>query len=149
MSLLTPGDNRLMHNQYPVSKFVRFLGLIIVVTSTFATAQSRPQLTMEWALGEAGSNIARVMRAVWLDDNTAVLYNDQLPQSERTFERLDPASGKRQPLVDASKALASLKSLHLPARSAHFHLHAHHLYVRRRKRRAFLSRRHQACLRPR
>jgi dipeptidyl-peptidase-4 len=111
MSLLTPGDNRLMHNQYPVSKFVRFLGLIIVVTSTFATAQSRPQLTMEWALGEAGSNIARVMRAVWLDDNTAVLYNDQLPQSERTFERLDPASGKRQPLVDASKALASLKSL--------------------------------------
>ncbi len=65
---------------------------------------------MQWALGAPGSNVARVPKALWLHDGTAILYNERLPKEQRTFERFDPATGKATSMLDVPKALASLKS---------------------------------------
>ncbi len=65
---------------------------------------------MQWALGPAGSSMARTPKALWLQDGTALLYNERLPIEQRTFERFDPATSKSAPLLDAKKALASLKA---------------------------------------
>lgn len=50
-------------------------------------------------------------RSWWLDDNTAVIYDNRVPAEQRTLERLDPATGKRTPLFDRQKAAESFKSL--------------------------------------
>src|SRR5689334_19638319 len=79
--------------------------------SALLIAQQRPELTMEWAIGKEGRSFARVPRVVWLQDGSAALYNVRLPEGERTFEHFDPASGERRPMLDAAKAIASLKAL--------------------------------------
>jgi Tol biopolymer transport system component len=66
---------------------------------------------MQWALGEQGSGVARIPKALWLHDGTAILYNERLSKEQRTFDRFDPATGKTTPILDLPKALASLKSL--------------------------------------
>ncbi|MGZ4821242.1 MAG: hypothetical protein ACXVZM_06515, partial [Terriglobales bacterium] len=72
-----------------------YLALIFFVTA-FATAQQRPALTMEWALGDPGANVAKVPKALWLPDGAAIVYNERQPKAERNFERFDPATGQRR-----------------------------------------------------
>ena len=48
---------------------------------------------------------------VWLQDGTAILDDLRLPESQQTFERLDPATAKRHPVLDMKRAVASLKSI--------------------------------------
>jgi dipeptidyl-peptidase 4 len=48
---------------------------------------------------------------VWLLDGTAILYDARLPESSQTFERLDPVSAIRRPVLDMKQAVASLKSI--------------------------------------
>jgi len=73
-------------------------------------AQHAP-LTTEWIFSDAAASIAEVPHYVWLADNTAILYDTRLPEAQRNFELLDPATGKRRPILDMPKAVASLKSL--------------------------------------
>jgi dipeptidyl-peptidase-4 len=87
------------------------LALLLLLLSTSAAAQQRPTLTMQWALGAPGGDVAQVPKALWLHDGTAILYNERLPKEQRTFERFDPVTGKTTPILDVKKALASLKSL--------------------------------------
>ena len=83
--------------------------LIALAASGSALAQQ--PLTLDWVFGEQGRGVARVPAFVWLEDGTAAMYDTRRPAAERTFERLDPATGRRQPMVDAGRALASLKSV--------------------------------------
>lgn len=69
-----------------------------------------PALTTEWIAG-AGSHVKDVPSFVWLENGKAIIQDVQLPVGKQTFEELDPASGKRRPVVDMSRALASLKSI--------------------------------------
>ena len=87
-----------------------YLGLVLFV-AIFATAEQRPALTMEWALGEAGSGVAKLPRVLWLEDGTAIVYNERMPKAERNFERFDPVTGQLHPMMNVAQALASLKSL--------------------------------------
>lgn len=90
-----------------------YLALIFFVTA-FATAQQRPALTMEWAPGDPGANVAKVPKALWLPDGAAIVYNERQPKAERNFERFEPATGQRRTMLNLAQALASLKAL-LPA----------------------------------
>jgi dipeptidyl-peptidase-4 len=88
------------------------LSFFVLFFWTISTsAQQRPELTPEWAMGKDGMSVARVPRVVWLQDGSAIIYNLRAPEGERTFERYDPATGKQQPMLNAAQAMASLKSL--------------------------------------
>ncbi len=85
------------------------LCLLLFVGSVCALAQP-PQLSIEWIYG-AGHHVADVPKIQWLSDNTVIVNDVRVPDSQRTFERFDPASGSRKPILDMPKAVASLKSL--------------------------------------
>ena len=82
-----------------------------LLSATLSHAQSTtPRVTPEW-LFTGGAHIADVPHVFWLADSTAILYDTRQPESQRTFEHLDPATGQRTPISNMSAAVASLKSL--------------------------------------
>ncbi len=90
---------------------VPFFFALLLFVAKLACAQSGPvRVTPEWLYGE-GSHIAELPRTFWLSDSTAILYDSRQPESQRTFERLDPATGQRTPILDMPAAIASLNSL--------------------------------------
>lgn len=74
-----------------------------------AIAQEKETLTVEWIHSEEGKAVAGVPEFAWLDDNTALLYDSRQPKEQRTFERLDPQTGRRALVLNREKALASLQ----------------------------------------
>ena len=84
--------------------------LFMAAFSAMAQAQ-RPQLTAEWIFGKEGSSVAEVPEFKWLADNSAMIYDTRQAESQRTFERLDPVTRERHPVLDMAKAVASLASL--------------------------------------
>jgi dipeptidyl-peptidase-4 len=92
----------------PRHAFILFLALFPV---TLSHAQSTaPRVTPEWLYTE-GIHVADLPQTLWLADNTAILFDTRQPESQRTFERLDPSTGQRTPVLNMSAALASLHSL--------------------------------------
>jgi len=92
---------------------VRHFSRIIVLLLTWAAlsaAQQQP-LTLQWMYSDAGADVARVPDHVWLDDNTALIYDSRHPAAQHTFERLDPATGALRTVLDMAKAMASIQSL--------------------------------------
>jgi dipeptidyl-peptidase 4 len=83
--------------------------LVVALCPALAVAQ-RPQLSIEWAIKE-GPKVASVPDFVWLKEGTAILYDTNKPEAERTFESLNPANGERHPVVNMAAAVASLKKL--------------------------------------
>jgi dipeptidyl-peptidase-4 len=76
-----------------------------------ASAQEKSKITVEWIYSEEGKSVARVPSFAWLDDGTALLYDSRQPRKERTIVKLNPEDGQQTPLVDAKKAMKSLKKL--------------------------------------
>ena len=70
---------------------------------------SKRELTLEWIFGPEGRAVASVPTTAWLDNGTLVLLDNRRPPAEQTFEQLNPATGRRQSLVDSARALADLK----------------------------------------
>jgi dipeptidyl-peptidase 4 len=90
---------------------VLFLVLIFLVPVTLSPTLAQtapPSLTTEWIFSEAGERLAEVPQFTWLADNSAILYDVRQPETQRTYERLDPATGERRPILDMHKAVASL-----------------------------------------
>jgi dipeptidyl-peptidase-4 len=75
-----------------------------------AQSEKRP-LTLEWIFGPEGRAVASVPPTVWLDDGSLVIFDNRRTPRERTFEKLNPATGQRAAMVDAVRALADLKSV--------------------------------------
>src|SRR5688572_31369214 len=91
----------------------RILNLLVLLLCCAAVAQAQTdkrQLTIEWIFGPEGRAVAGVPATSWLEDSTLMMLDNRQAPGERTFEKLDPATGRRQKVVDAGKALASLKS---------------------------------------
>ena len=86
------------------------LTIFVAVVSTASIAQKEP-LTAEWVYGEQGSHVADVPQYAWLNDGTAILYDTRLPESHRTFEKLEPATRQRRAVLNMSAAIASLAAL--------------------------------------
>jgi dipeptidyl-peptidase-4 len=70
-----------------------------------------PDLTLEWIFGPEGRTLAATPSRTWLADGTALMLDASRPEGERTFERVEPATGARRPALDMAKAIASLKGL--------------------------------------
>src|SRR5580765_1848596 len=86
--------------------------LLLAASVAVAVAQSeRRPLTLEWIFGPEGRAVASVPQTAWLDDGSLVVLDNRRPPLERTFEKLNPATGQRTALVDAVRALADLKSV--------------------------------------
>src|SRR5688572_3334730 len=91
----------------------RILNLLVLLwcCAGIAHAQAdKRQLSIEWIFGPEGRAVAGVPATTWLEDSTLMMLDNRQTPAERTFEKLDPATGRRQKVVDAGKALASLKS---------------------------------------
>ncbi len=71
----------------------------------------RVPLTIEWIHGDGPREITTIPQTQWLKDGSLFMLDLRKPPAERTFERLIPASGARESIVDIPAALASLKEL--------------------------------------
>ena len=76
---------------------------IVLLAALSPLHAETPTLTTDWIAGP-GSRVADVPPYVWLNDGTAIL-------DDGTFERLDPVTAKRHPILDMNRAVASLKSI--------------------------------------
>ncbi|HSM15203.1 MAG TPA: DPP IV N-terminal domain-containing protein [Thermoanaerobaculia bacterium] len=74
-------------------------------------AAAVPRLTVDWLYGEEIEDWARPSEAVWTSDGKVLLLDGSRPEAERTFERVDPETGRRTRLVDPAQALSSLTAL--------------------------------------
>ena len=85
---------------------VPFLVLASLVPARAQTAPAR--LTSEWIFSDEAERLAEVPQFTWLADSSAILYDIRQPETQRTYERLDPATRERRPVIDMHKAVASL-----------------------------------------
>jgi dipeptidyl-peptidase 4 len=70
----------------------------------------KPVLTTDWIAAD-GVHISDVPSVLWLEDGSAILDDERLSAEQRTFEKLDPSTGKRHAILDMKQAMASLKSI--------------------------------------
>ena len=89
----------------------RILTVLLCIALVFASAvsaQKKKQITVESIVsGELFFPMVLPSYA-WLRDGSALIYDYRKPGDVLTIERLDPKTGKREPAVDARKALSSL-----------------------------------------
>jgi dipeptidyl-peptidase 4 len=71
---------------------------------------THPILTTEWIFSGDGERLAELPQFAWLADSSAIVFDLRQPEAQRTYERLDPATRERHPILDMRKAVASLKS---------------------------------------
>lgn len=98
-----------MDREYPKLQMLAALLLLACCVANTPGQTSKRQLTFEWIFGPEARTVASVPATAWLDDGTFVILDNRRPPAERTFEKLNPATGQRQPLVDSARALADLK----------------------------------------
>ena len=69
-------------------------------------------LTVEWIHSEEAKSIAKVQQHIWLENNTAILYDNRIPIEERDFKILDPEKPDiLNSLMDIKKAVRSLNQI--------------------------------------
>ncbi len=91
----------------PVVFFLAFLFLAFFKVSLSLAQSAPPTLSTEWIFSDAGERLAELPQFTWLSDNSAILFDLRQPESQRTYERLDPATRERRPILDMHKALAA------------------------------------------
>ncbi len=79
----------------------------------YADAQEKgsTEITVPWIFSSRSYEISSLPNFSWLNDGTALIMDVRKPAAERTFERLNPISGKRTPILDITKAAAALKRI--------------------------------------
>jgi dipeptidyl-peptidase-4 len=87
-----------------------FSMLILAFAGSLSAQDQRPTLTTPWIYSDEGSHIADVPDVTWLQDGSALLYDTRVREAERTFERLDRATGARHPALNMTQAASSLNS---------------------------------------
>ena len=96
---------------------LRAAALVVVLASSrlaaeeLVAAQTPRELTVAWIAGPEADQVTKLPRYDWTGDGAVLLLDERKPAAERTFERLDPATGLRRAAVDRNLALSSLKSL--------------------------------------
>lgn len=83
--------------------------LLACCVATTLGQTSKRELTLEWVFGSEGRTVASVPPTAWLDDGTLVILDNRRAPREQTFEKLNPATGRRQSMVDSVRAVADLK----------------------------------------
>ncbi|MCB0279483.1 MAG: DPP IV N-terminal domain-containing protein, partial [Calditrichaeota bacterium] len=88
---------------------MRYLILISIYLFSFSQVKIEP--TPEWIYSDANT-LFKTASITWTSDIKALIYDQRITSQERSIELFDPASGKRETIVDAKKAVASLKKIH-------------------------------------
>ena len=88
-----------------------FLTAMFLLNAENLVCQEKQKLTLDNMSDSTLMLAFSTPRTWWLADNTAIIYDTRIPDSVRTLERLDPASGDRQQFLDRKKAKESLASL--------------------------------------
>src|SRR5215207_7005435 len=88
---------------------LRLLICLFRASAAYGQTQQR-QLTLEWIFGPEGRSVASLPPTTWLDDGTLIMLDGRRPAKERTFERLDPATGSRRPVINPEVALTIMNS---------------------------------------
>lgn len=84
---------------------------LMTVAASMVLAQEKKEMTVEWVYSEDAANATALPAYFWLRDGTALVYDRRRPKQERSFERFNPQTGKREPALDMRKAMASLQTL--------------------------------------
>ncbi len=92
-------------------RFLIFVALLAQLGLNISSGLTQNEITVDWIYSDDSAALVDVPEFTWLADNTAILLDPRKPESERTFEKFEPASGKRLPVMDMNAAVASLKSL--------------------------------------
>jgi dipeptidyl-peptidase-4 len=88
-----------------------FIFCIAFIQNTYAPAQEKHEVTVEWIYGDEARKISAVPAFTWLNNDQALIYDSRNPEATRTFELLDPKTGKRTAALDMKNAVASLKTI--------------------------------------
>jgi dipeptidyl-peptidase-4 len=83
---------------------------LTLTTSHTALSQQKREITVDWIYSKEASEATALPSFAWLPDGTAILYDVRQPPEKRTFERLNPQTGQRTTVLDAQKAMTSLRS---------------------------------------
>jgi dipeptidyl-peptidase 4 len=83
----------------------------LAAASAIALAQAKQEMTVEWIYSKEAARATTTPLYVWLRDSTAILYDHRKPEQERSFEKYNPQTNRREPMLDAQKALESLRAL--------------------------------------
>lgn len=59
----------------------RLILVFVLIGSSLAFSQKQP-LTVEWINSEEGSHIARMPSHVWLNDGSAIFYDEKSSESD-------------------------------------------------------------------
>ena len=84
--------------------------LILLIVSP-ALSQQKREMSVEWIFSDESGEVSALPAYSWLADNTAIVYDVRQPAEKRTFERLNPQTGQRTPMLDAAKVMESLRAL--------------------------------------
>jgi dipeptidyl-peptidase-4 len=92
---------------------ISFLTLIYtgLFAASAAIAQQRKAITVDWIFSKEATEATALPSYAWLSDGTAILYDASKPLEKRTFERLNPQTGQRAPMLNMRAAMASLRSV--------------------------------------
>jgi dipeptidyl-peptidase 4 len=96
---------------------MKALGIAALVLSAIclivpdAQAQQKREITVDWIYSNEAHEATTLPFYAWLGDGTAILYDGRESAANAGFERLNPQTGKRSTVLDAGRALASLRSL--------------------------------------
>ena len=99
-----------MRNQ-SLKIFFLILLVLYFLIPYFSFSQEKEQLTVEWIYGKERREVTALPSFFWLKDGTLILFDYSRPDSERTFEKLNPNTGKRNTMLDREKALSNMKQL--------------------------------------
>jgi len=74
-----------------------------------AQEKTSAEITVPWIFSPRSQEISALPNFSWLNDGTALYMDVRKPADERVFERLNPVSGERTPILDKTKALAAFR----------------------------------------
>ena len=85
--------------------------ILLLFTPLSLLAQQQTELNVDWIFGSQRTEMDAAPTSMWLPDGKLLICDGRQPDSTRTFEFFDPATGKREPALNMQKAMASLKAL--------------------------------------
>lgn len=93
-------------------KSLAFILASLLLTSP-ALAQDE-RIDLDWVFSEEGKAAMALPRQAWLDEDTVLIYGNELPKHERTLQAFNPANGRSRDLVDAKDVIEAMNEILQP-----------------------------------
>ncbi|HKC63267.1 MAG TPA: DPP IV N-terminal domain-containing protein, partial [Pyrinomonadaceae bacterium] len=94
-----------------IRSLMSFTVVILALVAALPTFSQQKAISVDWIYSRDASESSALPSYLWLKDGTAILYDVRQPAAKRTFERFDPQTGQRKPLLDMQQAMTSLRAL--------------------------------------